>query len=160
MFITVQNLVGIDAAVSIIRKFWYLTALAWKCVLLPQNGDLGVSHPLHCLHGKQPHQDHQKSHPCAGTHHTTYRSLRSIHLFMHSSPFSNPKILRFTMLYNRSDTPKVPRPVGASPSPSNTRFPGPTQLSIPNCIWIGSAVFAQLTAESPFTLQWATTFPP
>ena len=33
--------------------------------------------------------------------------------------------------------------------------PGPTQLSIPNCILNGSAVLAQLTAENPYTLQCA-----
>jgi len=30
-------------------------------------------------------------------------------------------------------------------------FPGPILLSIPNCILIGSAIFAQLIAESPYT---------
>ena len=44
--------------------------------------------------------------------------------------------------------------------PSNTWFLGPNCIHIPNCISIGSAVFAQLTAESlyftmgrPFYLQ-------
>jgi len=34
-----------------------------------------------------------------------------------------------------------------------------TGVPIPNDISIGSAVFAQLTAESSHTLQWATPFP-
>ena len=34
-------------------------------------------------------------------------------------------------------------------------FPLPTRLSIANCISISSAVFAQLTAESPYILQCA-----
>ena len=34
-------------------------------------------------------------------------------------------------------------------------FRGPNQLSIPNCISIDSTVFAQLTVESPYTVQYA-----
>jgi len=34
-------------------------------------------------------------------------------------------------------------------------FPGPTRLSNPNCMLISTAVFAQLTAEGPYTLQWS-----
>jgi len=34
-------------------------------------------------------------------------------------------------------------------------FPGPTRLGILDCIVICSAIFAQLTAESPCTLQYA-----
>jgi len=45
-------------------------------------------------------------------------------------------------------------------TPSNTRFLGLTPFSIPNGMSIGSAVFAQLTAESPYTkLQWIAPFP-
>ena len=43
--------------------------------------------------------------------------------------------------------------------PSNTCFLGPTRVHIPNGILIGSAIFAQLTAEGPYTLQWAAHFP-
>jgi len=32
---------------------------------------------------------------------------------------------------------------------------GPTRVYNPNSISIGSAIFAQLTAECPYTLQWA-----
>jgi len=42
--------------------------------------------------------------------------------------------------------------------PYNTRFLGPIRDHIPNSIWIGSAIFAQLTAECPYTLQWAIPF--
>jgi len=35
----------------------------------------------------------------------------------------------------------------------------PTGVHIPNDISIGSAIFAQLTAESPYTLQWAAPSP-
>jgi len=39
---------------------------------------------------------------------------------------------------------------------SNTCFLRPTGVHIPNGISIGSAVFAQLTAEGPYTWQWTT----
>jgi len=42
----------------------------------------------------------------------------------------------------------------------NICFPGPIQVQIANGISIGSAVFAQLTAVSPYTLQWTTLSPP
>jgi len=35
----------------------------------------------------------------------------------------------------------------------------PTQVHTPNGISISSAVFAQLTAAGPYTLQWAAPFP-
>jgi len=45
-------------------------------------------------------------------------------------------------------------------TPSNTWFLGPTRSKVQNSISIGSAVFAQLTAESAYTLQhWAAYFP-
>jgi len=44
--------------------------------------------------------------------------------------------------------------MGRSGPPSNTRFLWPTQVQISNGISIGSAVFAQLIAERPCTLQW------
>jgi len=34
-------------------------------------------------------------------------------------------------------------------------IPWPVQAHGPNGITIGSAVFAQMTAECPYTLQWA-----
>ena len=42
--------------------------------------------------------------------------------------------------------------------PSNTWFLVPTQVIIPNGISISSAIFAQLTVECPYTLEWAATF--
>ena len=38
--------------------------------------------------------------------------------------------------------------------PSNSWFLGPIQAHNPNGISIGLAVFAQMTAECPYTLQW------
>jgi len=42
---------------------------------------------------------------------------------------------------------------------SNTCFLGPSGVHNPNGISIGSAVFAQLSAQSPYTLEWAALFP-
>jgi len=42
---------------------------------------------------------------------------------------------------------------------SNTWFLGPTQVHIPNGISISSAIFAQLTADGPCSLQRATPLP-
>jgi len=53
------------------------------------------------------HRYPQKATPCAKTRHATYGSLRTVHPFLYSSPFyPTPKILCFTMLFNRPDTPK------------------------------------------------------
>ena len=46
-----------------------------------------------------------------------------------------------------------------STPPSNTWFLGPTRLRIPNSISIVIAIFAQLMAECPYSLQWVATFP-
>jgi len=48
---------------------------------------------------------------------------------------------------------------GGSGPPSNACFFGLSPLRIPNGISISSAVFAQLTADSHYTLQWATCLP-
>jgi len=42
-----------------------------------------------------------------------------------------------------------------SEEPSNTWFLGSTQILNPNGISIRSAVFAQMTVEYAYTLQWA-----
>ena len=54
---------------------------------------------------------------------------------------------------------KLPLPMGESGLPPNTWFLGPTQGLNPNGISIGSAVFAQLTAERPYSLQRAAVPP-
>jgi len=43
--------------------------------------------------------------------------------------------------------------MGESEPPSNTWFLGSTGLSVQNGISIGSAVYAQFTADSPYTLS-------
>ena len=44
--------------------------------------------------------------------------------------------------------------MGRSGDPSNTWFLGPNRVQIPNGISIGSAMYAQLTADCRYTLQW------
>ena len=56
-------------------------------------------------------------------------------------------------------SPKLPFPMGLSGPPCNTWFHGPTRVLNPNGISIGSAVFAGLTRECPYTLQWDSPFP-
>jgi len=43
---------------------------------------------------------------------------------------------------------------------SNAWFLGPIGAHNPNSTSIGSAVFVQMTAECPYTLQWNARFPP
>ena len=47
-----------------------------------------------------------------------------------------------------------PFPWGSLIHESNTWFPGRTTVLNPNHNLIGSAVFAQMTVECPYTLQW------
>jgi len=50
------------------------------------------------------------------------------------------------------------RQVAPCAHPCNTRFFGTTRVHYPHGISIGSAIFAQITAESSYTLHWATLF--
>jgi len=94
----------------------------------------------------------------AEARHRTCRSLRSVHPFLHSSPFYH--IPQNHLLCDGPDTPLKSFPsTGASAPSSNILFLGSTRRSIPNGIWIGSAGFAQLTAERRYTLQWANPSP-
>jgi len=68
----------------------------------------------------QSHRNPQKAPVCAETRHTSYRSLSSVHPFLHSYPFyRSPQILCFA-----KDTPlKVPLTVGAcAPSCSTMQY--------------------------------------
>ena len=80
---------------------------------------------------------------------------RSVQPFLHSSR------QRLAMLYN--GLPVFPLNIALSHGgywpPSNTWFLGPVRAYNQNGISIGSAVFAQLTAECPYTLQWAAPSP-
>jgi len=98
------------------------------------------------INGQHYQQHPRKAHSSRETRHMTYRSLRLVHLALHSSPFySTPQILHFIMLFNRPDNPKVTLSVGASALPSNTWLLGTTQFKIPNVITISSPAFAGLT---------------
>jgi len=73
---------------------------------------------------------------------------RLVQLFSHRWPHSVP------ILYcGRPFPPKLPLPMGGS-GPHLTHFLGPIRAHNPNGISVGSAVFAQMTAECPYTLQW------
>jgi len=51
------------------------------------------------------------------------------------------------MLYNAFQSARQPKSAPSIYIPM--QFPGPTRLSIPNCVSIISAVLTQLTAENP-----------
>ena len=65
----------------------------------------------------------------------------------------------YTLQWDAPFPSKLPVRMEDIHPPANTCFLRPTPLRIPNGISIGSAVFAQLTAASPYTLQWAAPFP-
>ena len=57
----------------------------------------------------------RKATHCAKIRHVMYRLLTLVHpLFAQLTLLPSPKILRFTVLFNRPNTPKVPLPMGAS----------------------------------------------
>jgi len=51
------------------------------------------------------------------------------------------------------------RYLSAMCTPSNTCFLGTTRVHNPNGVSIGSAVFAQIAVEVPYSLQWTAPFP-
>jgi len=125
----------------------YLTNLAWKYLFVHQLWTFFSAGGGFTPKWEAVTSWPQKTSPCTDARHTTYRSLRSVHPFLHSSPFY--PIPRNRMLCNRPDTPlKYPVPVGASADSalsSNTLFLGSTQRSIPNGISISSAAFPRIT---------------
>jgi len=81
------------------------------------------------------------------------RSLWSVQpFFAQLILLSNPQI---PMFYNAFQSARHPKSAPSRSSICIPMFPGPTRLSISNCIPIGSAVFPQLTAESHYTLRYA-----
>jgi len=153
VFLNVQNFVGIDAVVSIICKCSYLASLAWKCLFTPQKWRFWGLYPLNW---KQPYCDPKRAPPRAETRHTTYRPLGSVQPFLRIILLPNPQILCFTMGHT---LPKSAPSRASICAPSNTWFPGSARLKVPNGILIGSAVFAQLKPEGPYTLQLAAPIP-
>ena len=96
-----QNLVGIDAVVSIIHKCWYLACFAWKCLITPQME--GFWHGFYPLNGQQSHRDPQR------------------HLLV-----DPPVFAQLTLLPSRRNP--ILCPVGASALSSNTWFPRSTRV--------------------------------
>jgi len=85
---------------------------------------------------------------------TIQTSSWSVQLFSHGWPQSVP------ILYNGPPlSPKIVPSHGGSGMPWKTWFHEPIWAYFPNGILIGSAVFAQITAECPYTLQWDALFP-
>jgi len=75
-------------------------------------------------------------------------------------PFFALLTLECCQAYRGTSFPsKLSLPMQESGPPSNAWFFAPTRLSNLNGISIGSAVFSQLTADSPYTLQWAPLSP-
>ena len=79
---------------------------------------------------------------------TIQTANRSVRPFLH---ISRQKVPILTMGY--SFPQNCPSDEVSGP-PSNTWFPGPTQVLNPNGISIGSAVFAQMTAECPVPILY------
>jgi len=80
---------------------------------------------------------------------TIQAASRLVQPFLHSSR------QKVSILYNgRSFPPPLPLPIAGSAPPSKTWLPRPIRAHSPNNISIGSGVFAQMTAECPYTLQW------
>ena len=77
------------------------------------------------------------------TESTTETANRSVHLTAES-----PYTLQWAPF-----PPKLPLPTGDLHL-HLTRFLGPIQAHNPNSISTGSAIFEQMTAECPYTLQW------
>jgi len=79
---------------------------------------------------------------------------------MHLHITSGQSNLRKRPHWRHTRTVQSYSPGCANMHPHATKcFLGRTGVHIPNEISIGSAIFAQLTAESSYTLQWAASFP-
>jgi len=75
-------------------------------------------------------------------------------------PFLNSSRQSIPILYNGPPfSLKIAASSGEICTPSYTWFLGTIRAHNPNGILIGSGVFAQLCAECPYSLQWATLLP-
>jgi len=71
-------------------------------------------------------------------------------------PFLNSSWQKVPILYNGHPfPPKLLLPMEGPGPPSKLWFLGPVWADNPNDITIGSSVLAQMSAECPYTLQWA-----
>jgi len=64
-----------------------------------------------------------------------------------------------SLLYNERPFPQIAPFYGRIMESHLTQFLGPIRAHNPNGSLIGSAVFAQMTADWPYTLQWDALFP-
>jgi len=81
----------------------------------------------------------------------TYISLKSVHPFLAQlTVLPNPQN---PILYNAFQSAIHPKSALSRGHIYIPMFPGLTRLRTPNCVSIGSAVLAQLTAERPDILQ-------
>jgi len=88
--------------------------------------------------------------------HPSPQTKRQINRFSHFCTAHGRKSLYFTT--GGPFPKKCPLSWGIW-TPSNSWFLGPFWAHNPNSITIGSAVFAQVTAECPYTLRWGAPFP-
>jgi len=85
---------------------------------------------------------------------TTDKANGSVQSFLHSLWQKVP------ILYNvRPYPPELPLPMGDLDIPCNTWCFQPIRIHNPNRTSIGSAIFAQMTVECLYTLQWFACFP-
>jgi len=113
-FVTVSTYVLLRCGI-IIMQVLIFNELGLKMPIHALSGGFGGILPLN---GKQSHHDPQKTLPCAEAGHTTYRSLRSVHTFLHSS------------------RPGVPVLYSGSPLlPSNTWFLEPARAPTQIASW-------------------------
>jgi len=81
------------------------------------------------------------------------KANRSVQPFLHSSWQKVP------ILYNGNPFPQNCAFSWGISTPSNSWFLGPFWAENPNSVTISLAVFAQVTAECPYALQWAALSP-
>jgi len=153
VFLNVQNFVGIDAVVFDNMQVFIFSEFGLK---MPIHAPKWRFWGLYPLNWKQPYCGPKRAPPGAETRHTTYRPLRSVQPFLRISLLPNPQILCFAMGHT---LPKSAPSRASICTPSNTWLPGFARLKVPNGILIGSAVFAQLKPECPYTLQLAAPIP-
>jgi len=135
--------------------------LPWQCPSAPMN-----SHPTHtdtdtllktyATNVRKYHStmtvtynsstlQHYNGHYMIPTAHPSPQPKRHPYQFCRLCTDDRRVSLYFTM--GRPFSPKnLPLPMGGSGRPSNTRFPGPTQVLNPNSSSIGAPVFAGLTS--------------
>jgi len=106
--------------------------------------------------GAALYRDHRREPLCTETRHIRRNVKIGPTVFAQLTLLPNPQILCFAMGHT---LPKSAPSRASICTPSNTWLPGFARLKVPNGILIGSAVFAQLKPECPYTLQLAAPIP-